>query len=395
MHAPESREEMMAWVRAHAGANPAALRLKYAGKTLPFPADEAILQVECRRRFGKKLVTTLDRTPDFIFPTALSGEQCTSDALAARHAMLAAGCRTAVDLTAGLGIDAMALAAAGLEVTAVERDARVAAALEVNAPELDVVCADCRDFVAEHSGPRFDLAFIDPARRAADGGRVFSLADCEPDVVAMLPQLRRVARRLVVKMSPMLDITHTLGLLPGASDIIALGTATECKELVAVLDFDSPAAEPLITAATAEADLISFTPAQEAAATQTYALPAEGMWVYEPLPPVMKAAPFALLCQRFGVTAIAPNTHVYLSQELIPEFPGHARRVAAALPYSSGVLKRFAARWPRADVAARNFPVAAAEVARKLRVRAGESPRVLAVTAAAGEKMLIVSERPS
>ena len=392
MPSPLYRDEMMAWARAHAGDDPAALRLKWAGKALPFPAEEAILQVECRRRHGKKLAATLAANPDFIFPTALSGEQCTSDALAAYHARLAAGCRTAVDLTAGLGIDAMAIAATGAEVTAVERDERVAAALEANAPQLRVVCADCRQWLESYTGPRLDLAFIDPARRSAEGGRVFSLADCEPPVVDMLPELRRVARKLIVKMSPMLDITHTLSLLPGASRMIALGTATECKELVAVVDFDTPAAEPLITASTPCGDLISFTPAEEAAATPTFAQPREGMTVYEPLPPVMKAAPFSLLCTRYGTAAIAANTHVYLSENPRPDFPGLARRIVAVLPYSSGVLKRFASAWPRAEVATRNFPVPAAEVARKLRVRQGSDTRVLAVTTAQGDKTLIVAQ---
>ncbi len=383
---------MMAWVRAHASEDPAALRLKWAGKPLPFPADVAILQIESRQRHGKKLSATLERNPDFIFPTALSGEQCTSDALAAYHASLTEGARTAVDLTAGLGIDAMAIAATGAEVTAVERDPAVADALRMNAPSIHVINDDCRRFVAEYAGPRFDIAFIDPARRSATGGRVYSLADCEPDVVSMLPELRRICKTLIVKMSPMLDINHTLALLPGTSRLIALGTATECKELVAVVPFEEPADVPLITAATAEADLISFTLPEEAAAQASYGMPKAGMWVYEPLPPVMKAAPFNLLCQRYATQALAPNTHVYISDEPRPDFPGRARRIVEVLPYSSGVLKRFASRWPKADVAERNFSVGAAEVARKLKVRPGESPRVLAVTAVGGEKLLIVAE---
>ncbi len=81
---------------------------------------------------------------------------------------------------------------------------------------------------AVEKGEHFGVIFIDPARRASDGSRVFALADCEPNIIEMLPKLKRVCELLIVKMSPMLDISHTVSELNPFS-VIALGTPTECK----------------------------------------------------------------------------------------------------------------------------------------------------------------------
>ena len=195
------------WINTHINDDTAKLRLKYGRER----ADE-ILQIECRRKHGSKLAETLAANPEFVFPTALSGEQSTSDRLARFHAALVGHAARVADLTAGLGIDAMSMASKTGNVVAVERDADVADALRSNSSSLgnlEVVCADCRDVVEAwaRDGISFDCIFIDPARRAADGGRVYALDQCEPDVVAMLPTLKRITRRLVIKASPMLDIT--------------------------------------------------------------------------------------------------------------------------------------------------------------------------------------------
>ena len=197
----------------------------------------------CRSNVGASMPRSskiLGRNAEFIFPTALSGEQSTSDALAHYHATLVGEGKRVVDLTAGLGIDAMALARKvrhSGHVVAVERDEAVADDLRHNAAKyenIEVINSDCRTLIDiwAREGMRFDVVFIDPARRAADGGRVYALDQCEPDVVEMLPLLRKIADRLIIKASPMLDISHTLSLLPDAGQMIVLGTPWSARSLM-------------------------------------------------------------------------------------------------------------------------------------------------------------------
>ncbi len=120
------------WIEKHINDNPLTLRLKYSTAKDGFDYDAAITQIECRRRFGKKLAETLSDVPHFYFPNKLSGEQSTSDRLADYHAKLIKG-KSMMDLTAGLGIDVLHCARRCEKATAVERSQEVADALTYNA----------------------------------------------------------------------------------------------------------------------------------------------------------------------------------------------------------------------------------------------------------------------
>lgn len=381
------------WIEQHLCDDTSALRLKY-GKTHPFD----ILQIECRRRFGAKLADTLHENPRFLFPTPLSGEQATSSALARFHASLINSGDNVADFTAGLGIDAMAMAAVASRVTAVERDPLVAEALKVNtstADNITVVCDDCRDFaeVCADAGTTYDCIFIDPARREADGSRAYALDRCEPSVTEMLPTLARLTPKLIIKASPMLDISHTLSLLPHVSRIIALGTTTECKELDIVCLFDVSTEEAEVSAVTVtptSTEIFSFSRRDEAAATVEYGLPKVGDTVYDPYPAVMKSGAMKLTGQRFGLKKLAPNTHLWFSEQKVEDFPGHAFRVTEVLPYASRNIKRYASAHPRVSVSARNFDMTSETLRKRLGVSDGPD-RLFGVTAADGNRYLITA----
>lgn len=393
-------ERFWEWIAAHEGDDPVKLRLAWHGRE-PW-IDDAVRQIECRRKYRRKLPCEV-ACGRFYFPTALSGEQSTSDELASMHAtMIPDGVRSVVDLTAGLGVDAMTIAREkGMRVTAIERNPDVAAALRHNScvmgVEVDAMCADCRDYMAAVPDGAFDLVFIDPARRDTNGGRVFGLADCQPDVVAMFPLLCRKARMLIVKMSPMLDVTQTLRELPGTTDLWALGTSTECKELVARCDLsvsDAAASdmEPCIHAATPHGDF-SFTRREETEAEPVYGVPEAGGWLYEPWPAVMKVAPWRLLSERFGTVQLHPNTHLYYSAEPVPDFPGEGRRIIEIMPFASSVLKQLPRRYPRMQVATRNFPMTTDVLSRKLRAKEGAmAPRLMGATVVSDAHLLIMLE---
>lgn len=387
-----SASKIWSWVNDNLNTDPAILRLKFHGKQIgDFDAETLIRQVECRQKFGKKLAATLASNPYFFFPTTLAGEQSTSDALAQWHASLIPEGSSLIDLTAGLGIDAIYCSKRCKSVTAIEQNPIVAEALAINAPEINVVQGDCRNFIRDYHGHRFDVAFIDPARRNAGGGRVYDIRECQPDVTEMLPEVERIAGRLIIKLSPMLDIRAVMGVIPGISEIIALGIPTECKELVLDLRFDHTPGSPIIKAVTLGVPPFAFTTEECAAAQPRFDNPQAGMWIYEPFPCIMKTGGFSLLCERYGVSAIAPNTHVFISKEAVAAFPGNAREIIEVIPFNSKYIKRLASKYPRIDVAVRNFPLSADALARKLKVKQGSEFRLLGVTSATGNPLMIIA----
>ncbi|MBD5234505.1 MAG: hypothetical protein HDS65_10075 [Bacteroidales bacterium] len=393
------------WVADHAADAPAALRLKYGRKTEPIDYPAAITQIECRRKFGKKLAETLAAYPQFYFPSVLAGEQSTSDALARFHASYVAEGLPMVDLTSGLGIDALHAASRASKVTAVERDSDKTDALRRNAQGLDVhnleaVNGDCIEFIdrALAAGEHYTTVFIDPARRAGDGSRVFALADCEPDVTALMPRLASLCDLLIIKASPMLDISHTIeALSPAPVSVMAVGTPTECKELLVIVDFKAEPRETLVEAVTVSGDAattFAFTREQEKDAPDAPALdaPAEGDYICEPSPALMKSGAFKLLAVRYGLKRFDRNTRVLASDKPVEGFPGQLYKIVKVLPYASRVLKRFAREYPAVNVAVRNFGMSADALRSKLGVRDGGTLRLYGITDARGEKLLLLTE---
>lgn len=380
--------------------DPAALRLRYHGKQVDgVDVPLAIVQIECRKKFSKKFAATLSRHPHFLFPSVLAGEQATSDALARFHSAFARQGMKVADLTGGLGIDALHMAAMGASVDVVELDHDRAEALRANLGDIDgirVIEGDCEDYLASLAGMRLDAVFIDPARRNAEGGRVFALADCKPDVVAMLPFMSAASDRIYIKASPMLDVSRVIAELGGVASVTALGTPIECKELFIALA--SGAAVAQVCAATmrqdSAIDTFSFTLAQEREASRyiDYASPIGQKYLYEPSPCIMKVAPFALLTERFGLRQPHPNTHLFFGDALCPGFPGTRHIVKEVLPYESKVIKRLKGKYPRISVATRNFSLGADALRLKLGVKDGGDLRLFAITTLPDEKFLVVCE---
>ena len=291
--------DILRWIDLNKNNDPDRLRLKHAGDAR---LAAAIDHIQALRKAARKLPSTLAESPGFAFPSTLAAEQSTSDALAAFHASLIAPGDSVLDMTCGLGIDAFHLARKASSVTACELQPRLA--------------EDSVRYLAE-THRIFSVIFIDPARRGDHGRRLFALADCAPDVTALLPLMFSKAETVIIKASPMLDITHTIAELTNVDLIAATGTARECKELLircrkdylgpitiadVIVDESRPDAEPM---------LFSYSPEMESEAEPAYTgNPLPGQYLLEPWAPVMKSAPFRLLSARFSALKAAVNTHL-------------------------------------------------------------------------------------
>lgn len=387
------------FIEANKAQSPAALRLKYHGKTLGFDVEFAILQIECRQHFGKKLAATLSAVPQFIFPTLLAGEQATSDRLADFHASLVPAGKTIADLTCGLGIDAMHLAKQASSLTAIDNEVAKIEALQHNLrcagiSNMSCDCTDCEQFI-NRCTEKYDYAFIDPARRRDDGSRTYGLQECSPDIIALQSSVSRMAGRLMAKCSPMLDISLTASQLSHVESIYVIGTSTECKELLVVCDYTKPTGEYSITAVSLSAagtDEFQFTPSQERECPDALiGIPHPGQFLYVPSPAIMKAAPFKLLAKKFGLTKLHANTHLYFSDSDAIAFPGQKLKIADVISYESKNIKRLKRTYPTISVASRNFDITADDLRRKLGVKDGGEYRLFGVTAGNGSKQMIVA----
>lgn len=380
----EINQDFRDFVERHSQEDPARLKLHFSGKDPGFDMDFALLQIECRRKGRGKLDRFLSH-PDFLFADRLSAEQSSDLAVAGFHRTLAAGTETVVDLTAGLGADALSIAGDCRRVTAIELVPLKAEVLRHNASVLglervDVVCADCMEWLRGFR-ERADLMFIDPARRDGAGKRTYAFRDCAPDIASNLPLVMERCRRLLVKASPLLDVSKASEELGRVSRVFAVSHRGECKELLfELLPEGNGEEETTFTAVDILTDGTVRTLSQRGSRSRSEVLyagddavkaerMAGGLYLYEPGATVMKLALWGELCRRYpDIRKMAPNTHLFLSETLYPDFPGRRMRVTA-VP-TGKELKRMGGR--RMTVVSRNYPATAAEMRKKLKLAEGD-----------------------
>ncbi|MBR3846822.1 MAG: RsmD family RNA methyltransferase [Alistipes sp.] len=152
-----------------------------------------------------------------------------------------------LDLTCGLGVDAMALSRRFRRVVTLERNEALVEVARINLQRLgitnvEVVHTSAEEYVT-HCRDHFDWIYADPDRRSAEGRKLVRLEDCSPDIVALYPRLRELADALAIKNSPLFDVEEALRYFP-RSRVEVLSLDDECKE---VLIYDDGRG-PLITA---------------------------------------------------------------------------------------------------------------------------------------------------
>lgn len=392
----ELNGNIIKWIEEHRNDDTTKLRLSCRKKDDATIYDFAIMQIECRKKVAKKLHTTL-QSQNFIFPTPLSAEQCTSDDLAEFHSSLINNGENVLDMTAGLGVDAFHLAQKATQVIAIDINKDVAQALSINANALGItnvtgINADSIEYL-KSSTTHFNTIFIDPARRGDGGKRLFALADCQPNVVEHLELIKQHCDKLIVKVSPMLDATQVLRELPETTELYAIGTRQECKELVVVLDFKNPTSTPILHCITLSEceNRFSFTRHEEAVAKSTFENINTAIYLYEPHPCVMKMQPFNILSHKYNTSKLHPHTHIYSSKNYIPEFPGDCYKIEHIYPFSSRIIKEVAKDYPRANIAVRNFILSAEELRKRLKIKDDNKYRLYGVSIANGDRLLIVT----
>ena len=139
-----------------------------------------------------------------------------------------------LELTCGLGIDAIAFASRFRRVVTLERDAQLADIVRHNLrllgiDNVEVVTTTAEEYVANCT-EHFDWVYADPDRRSAEGRKMVCMEDCSPDMLQLMPRLRQIASRVAIKLSPLFDCDEAFRLLaPAEVEIVSLGG--ECKEV--------------------------------------------------------------------------------------------------------------------------------------------------------------------
>ena len=432
--------------------------------------DLAVTTLEVRRKLRTK-VPEWYAVPSLIYPFRLSGEQCSSSETARYKASLILGLRregippetvasrplpskmgpskgeqpgppkisrflgwlgrgwpqvssgipsrlNVADLTGGMGVDAWAFAQVAEEVLYNEMQVELVRATELNFKELGVENVRFRNCRVEPGkvaevldGFQPDVIFLDPARRAEDGRKVFLIEECQPDVLGLLPDLFEASRYVLLKLSPMADITMAckrLGVHVKEVHVVAAGG--ECKELLFLLDRDW-SGDP--STFIVEGGAVMEIPGQAGNDGPSLVVPSEAkesvistgakrsgeIFLFEPGKALLKAGAFDLPCTGFGLTKLGQHTHLYAGEAVPEELRpfGKVFEVLEVMPLNNRTMKEAGKRWPQAEVTARNVPMTSDLLRKKLGCASGGDIHLFGVrveaAADAGNYLIVTKKR--
>lgn len=343
-----------------------------------------------------------------IFPPHLSMEQCSSEPTAQYKLNLAMEWAERVghasrmtDLTGGFGVDFSFTSCAFAAATYVERNEQLCHIVEHNLPLLGlnnatVVCADAVEYLSTVEPQT--MLFLDPARRDEHGAKTVMLADCTPDVVQLLPKLLEKSRFTMLKLSPMLDWHKAVDDLQGTvREVHIVSVGGECKELLLVLSTVVESELKVycadLSTASDTSSLFVYTPGSSAPVVNSKLKTQNSKFLHEPNASIMKAGCFDELAAAYGVSPVSRNSHLFLSDEPVEDFPGRSFVVERVTTMNKGELRKALVGIEKANIATRNFPLTVAELRKRLKIKDGGDVYIFATTTAEGEHLLLISRK--
>ena len=380
------------FIRENLNADVPTLALKKAPVGTDFSL--ALRQIAARQLLQKK-VPQWAENEDLLFPAHLSIEQCSSEATAQYKATLLQG-QSLADLTGGLGVDTFYISQHFQQTDYVERQTELCDLARHNFAVLkaDVkVWNETAEDYLKHCEPT-DCIFIDPARRDEHGRKTVSIADCTPDVGALQDLLLQKAERVMVKLSPMLDISKALETLNHVKEVHVVAVANECKELDIILERDYQGeAQFVCVNLLTEQQEVRFAQDEERNCSCSIA---DGVlkYLYEPNPALMKAGCFKLLTERYNVLKLHKNSNLYTSEQLISDFPGRIFEVESWAHFNKKLKQNLLPDVDKASIAVRNFPLTVAELRKALKIGDGDAVYLFATTLKGEEKVVIRTKKP-
>ena len=331
-------------------------------------------------------------TPDIIYPSKLSMEQCSSEKTGLYKSQLIKG-KSLIDLTGGFGIDSFYFAKQFNQVTYVEKNQELFEIVKSNFEKLKATNIDLVNTTAEEflktTNKEADVVYIDPSRRN-ENQRVFRLDECTPNIINLSQSIFKVTDKILLKTAPLLDIKQSLKDLKNVTKVWVISVNNECKEVLYLLE-NGKIVEPLINTVnlTKQNQHFCFNYDLESDAQVEYSKPLN--YLYEPNASILKAGAFNGICNKYNVKKIAQNTHLYTSKEQIENFPGRVFKIEKVIAYQLKEFKKLGIT--KANVSCRNFKDNPEQVKKKLTLKDGGKIYLFATSNLNGKPILVLSSK--
>lgn len=370
-------------------------------ENVEFDKKFAITQIECRNKFKTKIPEILSNQ-FFLFPKMICGEQCTHELVAKLHASLFNRGDVVLDMTMGLGVDSYYISKVAKSVTSIECDKDIALINQMNyrdmAPNINLLNDNSIEYISNRK-ERYSAIFIDPARRDANNKRMFGFHDCMPDVIDLMPHIKRCTDRLIVKASPMLDISKSLEELCYVTDIWIVAIKNSCKELLFVLDFTKEERLGNVRIHTIDYEVTTqcfdffVEPASDFGCIAASDDVSAGTVLLEPNACIIKSGRTESLITAFeSLKKLEKNSHLFVSKCVVKDFPGRQFIIEDVIPFKDKNLRKFK-EYKTLNVSTRNFRLSADQLKARIGVIDGGDKYLFGTTLSNSQQVLILCRK--
>jgi hypothetical protein len=388
-------EQTQRFIRENANKDIRTLALsesKYPDVDIPFALDQI-----AGRQTARKKIPRWAAIDDVVYPPHLSMEQCSSEQTALYKASMVEG-ETLVDLTGGFGVDFSFMSCGFKKSIYVERQKHLCEIADSNFGVLkltgaNVVCGDGVEYL--ETLDHVSWIYLDPARRNEHGGKTYAISDCMPDVTEIKDLLLAKADKVMVKLSPMLDWRKAVDDLGNCvSEVHIVSVDNECKELLLIMQRE--AAELKVVCVNNDEVFVfgsSDDTFRSEGVKEWRSDATESTYLYEPNASIMKAGCFAELERAFGARQVERNSHLFVSEHFIEDFPGRKFRVEKVTTLNKKDIKNALDGIVKANITVRNFPMSVEQLRKRLKIKEGGSDYIFATTLMDKSHVLLLCSR--
>jgi hypothetical protein len=332
-------------------------------------AQELANQIVAKQKSEQKLPTWFS-AENIYYPPKISIEQTSSEITAAYKAKLVSG-TSIIDITGGFGIDCYYFSKQFKQVTHCEISAELSTIVkhnyqQLNIKNIEIFSGDGITFL-KNTNQIYDCIYIDPSRRNDAQGKVFLLNDCLPNVPENIDFLFTKTNQILIKNSPILDISSAISELKFVKEIHVIAVKNEVKEVLFVLEKNYEKDVQIKTTNLLNEDSQKFEFNLQDEATSNYHQPLS--YLYEPNAAILKSGGFHQISKQLNLFKIHPHSHLYTLEKLI-NFPGRCFKVIEVLNYDKKKIKTLLSE-NKANITIRNFPKTVAQIRKETNLKDG------------------------
>jgi hypothetical protein len=353
--------------------------------------QEIAEQILSKNKCEKKLPTWF-KTNNIFYPNKLNIAQTSSEITAKYKASLVSG-NSLIDITGGFGVDAYYFSQKVKNVTHCEINDELSKIVTHNIKQfhvknMETVISNGLQYL-EKTTLKYNWIYADPSRRNDLKGKVFLLEDCLPNIPENLDLLFEKSDHILLKISPLLDITSAINELKFVKEIHVVAVNNEMKEVLFVLEKNYNQQIKIKTinfnkTKTQHFDFVAF--------NESFASFSEPKkYIYEPNVAILKSGGFNQVSEQLKLDKLHQHSHLYTSENLI-EFPGRSFEIIQVIPYNKKELLKIIPN-KKANITTRNFPVTVAEIRKKTKFKEGGNNYLFFTTDINNQYIVVVCKK--